>query len=99
MDALWPDTYVQPEVLRKYILEIRKALGDQAAKPFFIETLPKLGYQFIAPVRVEGSALLPDLALCRSVQLVIRQPAFEQLDSHLTKVSGGRRQLVFVPGY
>src|SRR5262249_26347139 len=49
MDALWPDTYVQAEVLRKYILEIRKVLGDQAAKPVFIETLPKRGYQFIAP--------------------------------------------------
>src|SRR5262245_38683438 len=28
--AIWPDTFVQPEVLRRYILEIRKALGDPA---------------------------------------------------------------------
>ena len=41
LEALWPETYVNPEVLRKYILEIRKALGDRAENPEFIETLPK----------------------------------------------------------
>ena len=30
LGAIWPDTYVQPEVLRRYILEIRRALGDRA---------------------------------------------------------------------
>src|SRR5262245_14849678 len=98
MDALWPDTYVQPEVLRKYILEIRKVLGDQAAKPVFIETLPKRGYQFIAPVSGEGSAILPDLDSHRSGKLVGRQAALEQLDMHLKKALRGRRQLVFVTG-
>jgi DNA-binding winged helix-turn-helix (wHTH) protein/tetratricopeptide (TPR) repeat protein len=98
MDALWPDTYVQPEVLRKYILEIRKVLGDQAAKPFFIETLPKRGYQFIAPVRGEGSAILPDLDSHRAGKLVGRQAALAQLDLHLKKALRGRRQLVFVTG-
>jgi len=98
MDALWPDTYVQPEVLRKYILEIRKVLGDQAAEPVFIETLPKRGYQFIAPVRAEGSASLPDLDLRRSGKLVGRQAALAQLDLHLKKALRGRRQLVFLTG-
>lgn len=50
LDAVWPDSYVQPEVLRRYILEIRRVLGDRAQTPRFIETLPKRGYQFIAPV-------------------------------------------------
>src|SRR4029434_1371899 len=50
LTAIWPDTFVQPEVLRRYILEIRRALGDAAETPAFIETLPKRGYQFIAPV-------------------------------------------------
>src|SRR5262249_58238610 len=94
----WPDTYVQPEVLRKYILEIRKVLGDQAAEPVFIETLPKRGYQFIAPVRAEGSASLPDLDLRRSGKLVGRQAALAQLDLHLKKALRGRRQLVFLTG-
>ena len=33
LDALWPETYVQPQVLRTYMLELRKILGDDAAQP------------------------------------------------------------------
>src|ERR1700731_2608217 len=50
LEALWSETYASPEVLRKYILEIRKALGDRPDNPEFIETLPKRGYRFLAPV-------------------------------------------------
>lgn len=50
LEGLWKDTYVQPEVLRKYILEIRRALEDPPKAPRFIATYPKRGYQFIAPV-------------------------------------------------
>src|ERR1700756_3868536 len=56
LDALWSETYVNPEVLRKYILEVRKALGDRPDKPEFIETLPKRGYRFVAPVVDESTA-------------------------------------------
>src|SRR5262245_30066509 len=56
LEALWPETYVNPEVLRKYILEIRKTLGDRPGKPEFIETLPKRGYRFVAPVTEESGA-------------------------------------------
>jgi TolB-like protein/DNA-binding winged helix-turn-helix (wHTH) protein/Flp pilus assembly protein TadD len=55
LEALWSETYVNPEVLRKYILEIRKALGDRPDKPEFVETLPKRGYRFIAPVVDEST--------------------------------------------
>jgi DNA-binding winged helix-turn-helix (wHTH) protein len=50
LDALWPETYVQPQVLRTYMLELRKLLGDDAAEPRFIQTLPKRGYCFMAAV-------------------------------------------------
>ena len=33
LEALWPDTYVNPEVLRRYILEIRRVLGDRPDQP------------------------------------------------------------------
>src|SRR5260370_30272827 len=55
LEALWSETYVNPEVLRKYILEIRKALGDRPDNPEFIETLPKRGYLFVAPVIDEST--------------------------------------------
>src|SRR5215831_25221 len=54
LEAIWPETYVQPEILRTYILELRKALGDQPKHPRFIRTLPRRGYQFVAFVTGEG---------------------------------------------
>ena len=62
LEALWPETYVNPEVLRKYIQEIRKALGDRPDKPEFIETLPKRGYRFVALVTDENGVEPQDAA-------------------------------------
>ncbi|MFC5865608.1 AAA family ATPase [Acidicapsa dinghuensis] len=50
LEALWPETYVQPQVLRTYMLELRKVLGDDPGQPRFIQTLPKRGYRFVATV-------------------------------------------------
>ncbi len=60
LEALWPETYVNQEVLRKYILEIRKVLGDRPQNPEFIETVVKRGYRFIAPVTDASPVDLPD---------------------------------------
>jgi predicted ATPase/DNA-binding winged helix-turn-helix (wHTH) protein len=57
LDALWPKTYVQPEVLKSHISEIRAVLGDDARKPLFIETMSRRGYRFIAPVTEGASAM------------------------------------------
>ena len=48
--ALWPeDTFVDFEHgLNNAINRLRDALGDHAEEPRFIETLPRLGYRFIA---------------------------------------------------
>src|SRR6266446_5442658 len=54
--ALWPKTYVQPEVLKSHIAAIRAVLGDDARKPIFIETLSRRGYRFIAPVTEDAPA-------------------------------------------
>jgi TolB-like protein/DNA-binding winged helix-turn-helix (wHTH) protein/Flp pilus assembly protein TadD len=68
LEALWSETYVNPEVLRKYILEIRKALGDRPDKPEFVETLPKRGYRFIAPVVDESTVEPPDLPTSSAIE-------------------------------
>src|SRR5260370_31930698 len=62
LEALWPETYVNPELIKKYILEIRKVLGDRHDKPEFIETFPKRAYQFAAPRSDDAVACSPDLA-------------------------------------
>jgi TolB-like protein/DNA-binding winged helix-turn-helix (wHTH) protein len=50
--ALWPrDTFVDfDQGLNKAINKLRESLSDSAEHPTFIETLPKRGYRFIAPV-------------------------------------------------
>ncbi len=54
---LWPsDTFVDfDHSLNTAINKLRDALGDGAANPRFIETLPRRGYRFIAPVQEVAS--------------------------------------------
>src|SRR6202041_2396690 len=73
LEALWSETYVNSEVLRKYILEVRKALGDRPDNPEFVETLPKRGYRFVAPVRDESTE--PPVEL---MSPAIEEPATEE---------------------
>ena len=50
MDEVWRGIPVTDEALTQCIKSLRRALGDDAARPRFIETVPKHGYRFIAPV-------------------------------------------------
>src|SRR5580658_11118528 len=54
--ALWPsDTYVEFDgSLNAALKRLRYALGDDADNPTFIETVPKRGYRFVAPVAMVG---------------------------------------------
>jgi TolB-like protein/DNA-binding winged helix-turn-helix (wHTH) protein/Flp pilus assembly protein TadD len=52
---LWPDSFVDfDHNLNSAINRIREALGDSAVHPQFVETLPRRGYRFIAPVEEIG---------------------------------------------
>jgi DNA-binding winged helix-turn-helix (wHTH) protein/Tol biopolymer transport system component len=49
--SLWPDTFVDVDhSLNAIVNRIREVLGDSAENPRFVETLPRRGYRFIAPV-------------------------------------------------
>jgi Tol biopolymer transport system component/DNA-binding winged helix-turn-helix (wHTH) protein len=50
--VLWPsDTFVDfDHSLNTAVMKLREALGDSADAPLYIETIPKRGYRFIAPV-------------------------------------------------
>src|SRR5205823_681699 len=47
LDAVWPDTHVTPSVLAGCVRELRRALGDDARAPRFVETAHRRGYRFI----------------------------------------------------
>jgi DNA-binding winged helix-turn-helix (wHTH) protein/tetratricopeptide (TPR) repeat protein len=98
LEALWPETYVNPEGVRKYVQEIRKALGDRPDKPAFIETLPKRGYQFVAQVADERSAASLAATTEAHELMVGRGAALAQLNEFLKKGLQGRRQVIFVTG-
>ena len=61
---LWPeDTFVDfDQGVNKAINKIREALGDSPQTPRFIETLPKRGYRFIAPVQGGNGNASPNRA-------------------------------------
>src|SRR3989440_10924178 len=67
--AVWPDVAVGDAALVTCVQELRKALGDDARRPRYIETLHRRGYRFIGKIPpapqpaalVEAPALpLPD---------------------------------------
>jgi DNA-binding winged helix-turn-helix (wHTH) protein/tetratricopeptide (TPR) repeat protein len=97
LEVLWPKTYVNPEVVKKYILGIRKVLGDQSNKPAFVATFPRRGYRFIAQVREEAT---PRSSQSRSVAKAIvgREGALAGLEQALAKALKGQRQIVFITG-
>jgi len=61
-DEVWRGVPVTDEALTQCVRTLRRQLGDDAARPRFIETVPKHGYRFIAPVEAddgEAPALPP----------------------------------------
>ncbi|MGE5561924.1 MAG: winged helix-turn-helix domain-containing protein [Bacillota bacterium] len=50
LDEVWRGVPVTDEALTQCIKTLRRQLGDEAGRPRFIETVPKHGYRFIAPV-------------------------------------------------
>lgn len=62
LGEVWRGVPVTDEALTQCIKTLRRQLGDDAASPRFIETVPKHGYRFIAPVEVLAGKPIPRLA-------------------------------------
>jgi len=83
--AVWPDTAIADVVLPRVVFDLRRALGDDAKHPRYIETLPRRGYRLIArvaPRRGRRRLSLPRIAaglavlvLAGPVLLSVRQGA------------------------
>ncbi|MFZ0302103.1 MAG: AAA family ATPase [Terracidiphilus sp.] len=106
LDKLWPETFVQPQVLRTYVLELRKVLGDEAGNPRFIQTLPKRGYRFVASVTdsdetisTSGAARYSSLAMhAASPGFVNRTNELTLLGAEFDRIAQGKRRVVFITG-
>ena len=51
MKHLWPESFVEEANLSHHVFMLRKALNDHGDGVIYIETVPKHGYRFVAPVR------------------------------------------------
>ncbi len=103
--AVWSDTQVSAAVLKGYIQQIRKALGDDAKAPRFIETIQRRGYRFIAPLttaqlplRSESPGQQPLPLTPQSATIVGREKELAQLQTWFEVARSGQRQIVFVSG-
>lgn len=55
---IWPDTVVELDLaLSAAVTKIRRALGDSADSPRFIETLPRRGYRFLQPSEIQRASV------------------------------------------
>jgi DNA-binding winged helix-turn-helix (wHTH) protein len=70
-DVLWgTETFVDFEQgMNTAVRQIREALGDDAETPIFVETVPKRGYRFIAPVDSGAPAPAPAPTSTRGTDL------------------------------
>jgi Tol biopolymer transport system component/DNA-binding winged helix-turn-helix (wHTH) protein len=50
LQAVWPDSFVEEGNITFNIRQLRKALGDNAQRPIYIETIPRRGYRFLPKV-------------------------------------------------
>lgn len=48
---VWPDAFVDENTLSVHVSKLRAALGESAQAPRYVETVPRAGYRFVAPVR------------------------------------------------
>ena len=48
LEKFWPDVNISDNTLTRAIADIRKAIGDNAEEPRFIQTLARRGYRFVA---------------------------------------------------
>jgi predicted ATPase/DNA-binding winged helix-turn-helix (wHTH) protein len=112
LNAVWPETYVSDAALKVCIGELRKALGDDARRPRFIETSHRRGYRFIGTITEErnekhgASSTLTSGRLSAPLRLRLSPPAglvgreanLAQLHGWLERAMEGERQVVFITG-
>lgn len=82
MERLWPDAHVEEGNLTFNITKLREALGDTSRPHLYIETVPRRGYRFVAPVTIIG----PDGVPAREKEQQIQHASLEP------RILAGRRR-------
>ncbi len=80
MKSLWPETFVEENNLTQQISQLRRTLGDAPEGGSYIETVPRLGYRFVAPVREMPAAQGEEILLRRHTRtrIIVHQQNEEE---------------------
>ena len=106
LDAVWPDVSVSDSMPAISVRELRKALGDTAQAPHFIETVQGRGYRFIAYVKLENvqattpaPARHPSFAAQpQQTSYVGREDERSELRGAMADAASGRRRICLISG-
>ena len=96
MGRVWPDAAVQEANLSVTVAALRKALGPQPDGRSYVQTVPKRGYRFDAPLHLAGSgpelglAVLPFSCLGPETEAHLGLGLADALIGRLTEVEGVR---------
>jgi DNA-binding winged helix-turn-helix (wHTH) protein/tetratricopeptide (TPR) repeat protein len=69
LDEVWKGTIVEETALTRAVALVRKQLGDDPRQPQFIETVPTVGYRFIATVEERATAVAESPVAERTAQI------------------------------
>jgi DNA-binding winged helix-turn-helix (wHTH) protein len=99
LKAVWSDSVVEPQAVKRHVLTVRSALGDRPKNSLFIETMPRRGYRFIAPVSGPVASSSPVVsAEPAQGTLVGRGGALGALHEAWRRALSGERQIVLITG-
>ncbi len=100
LDACWTDAHVGDAVLKVAIREIRRALGDDAARPTYVQTVHRRGYRLAqrVTVRAAGSRAASPTRQDRAAFLVGRDDELAALARAYREVEAGMPRIVLVEG-
>lgn len=106
LDVVWHEAYVSDAVLKVTVGDLRRALGDSARDPRWIQTVHRRGYRFIGEV-VEGSRPSPaepsppdpvDSVPVDPGVVVGRDAVFRSIEELVTSSQGANRATLFLTG-
>jgi class 3 adenylate cyclase/DNA-binding winged helix-turn-helix (wHTH) protein len=99
MQAAWPDSVVVEGNLAKEVFRLRQALGDTGEDRTFIETAPRVGYRFVAPVTRVGAPVSAPAPADHAGPGETRYAKSGDVHIAYQVVGEGGPDLVFVPGW
>ncbi len=97
LDQVWADLHIADEVVSTAVWELRRALGDHARAPRFIQTVPRRGYRLVATVQSSTAGAAEDALTPPSSQQE-QSAASELVSVHRGRLLGPRLWVLAAAG-